>query len=430
MSSFLLPKLVQQYELQELIGEGNNSYIYKGYKRPFRIPLAIKVISKSQLISQAQIRHINEEANLMQQLTHHNIAKSYDFFEDFNYFYLVSEFCPGGSLLDYLIKNRLLRAQEASMAFFQLVEAIRFLHRRNIIHRDIKPSNILIDKFDTFTPVVNTNPENARLKMTKSVIFPPLLPQSAMTKSSVNFPTVTKQLSTEELTTIQKAQNLPPIHAPIIKIIDFGHSYKMNENNQLQTYSGTSCYQPPEVLKHLDYDGKKWDMWSLGVTLYEIVTGSHPWITSNAMTMYHQITYAEFNIPDYVHPELARIIRALIVVDPDRRLTIEELYNDPYLQAYKVYSSSKPKNKPSYTHSPLPLKQPENKIIKSKSNSSLLETRTRRSMTVSQSSDCFTPKKDDSNHQGIKISPSTIVSRFKPKKKPNEVSRLRRKTLI
>ncbi|OHT13916.1 CAMK family protein kinase [Tritrichomonas foetus] len=272
MCAFLLPKFVGQYELEELIGHGSTSYVYRGHKRPSKVDVAIKAIPKSKIQGSADIRHLQAEIDVTFNINHRNIVKVLDYLDDTNYHYIVFEYCPNGSLLDYIIRNRLLKAQEAGHIFYQILHAILFLHRNNIIHRDIKPSNIL-------------------------------------------------------LTTV-----------PNIKVTDFGLCGFVSEKIDLLTYMGSPCYQPPEVIRRLQYDGKKWDTWSLGVTLYEMVTGSHPWTISNASLMITQISAAEFSIPDYVCPDMARVIRSMIQANPDDRISLEALAEDPYVKSFGQHS--------------------------------------------------------------------------------------------
>jgi calcium-dependent protein kinase len=81
----------------------------------------------------------------MKLVDHPNIVKLYEFFEDSDNFYLVTELCSGGPLFDEIIKKESFSENEAANIMQQLLSAIAHCHLRKIVHRDVKPENLLID---------------------------------------------------------------------------------------------------------------------------------------------------------------------------------------------------------------------------------------------------------------------------------------------
>lgn len=118
---------------------------------------------------------------------------------------------------------------------------------------------------------------------------------------------------------------------PCIKITDFGICGFASNKFDNYTFRGSPCYSAPEQFTGLPYDGAKSDLWSLGVILYEMVTGEHPWNTENIITTLHQIKHSEFNVPSYVSEPCADIICGMIKKNPKNRMTIAEALQSPWM---------------------------------------------------------------------------------------------------
>lgn len=115
------------------------------------------------------------------------------------------------------------------------------------------------------------------------------------------------------------------------KITDFGLCHQIEHNTLLKTPCGSPFYAPPEVIANQPYDGKKSDVWSLGVVLYTMVTGSLPWKETNQMALFRQIMEADFIIPKSIPPTLRDLIQRLLRVDPTDRPDMQDIANHPWL---------------------------------------------------------------------------------------------------
>lgn len=115
------------------------------------------------------------------------------------------------------------------------------------------------------------------------------------------------------------------------KITDFGLCHPVDTNTLLTTPCGSPFYAPPEIISNQPYDGKKSDVWSLGVVLYTIVTGALPWQESNQVQLFRQILDADYRIPRYLSPGLRDLISRLIRADPNDRPTMEEIAAHPWV---------------------------------------------------------------------------------------------------
>ncbi|KAL4880502.1 kinase-like domain-containing protein [Aspergillus karnatakaensis] len=117
-----------------------------------------------------------------------------------------------------------------------------------------------------------------------------------------------------------------------IKISDFGWSVHA-PNNRRQTMCGTLDYLPPEMLKPGSQDNfysEKVDLWSLGVLTYEFLVGEAPFEDTPVQTQ-KRIARADMQVPSFVSPEARDLIKRLLVLDPEKRITLDEIQKHPWI---------------------------------------------------------------------------------------------------
>lgn len=117
-----------------------------------------------------------------------------------------------------------------------------------------------------------------------------------------------------------------------IKISDFGLSRFVGYGGLVETPCGSPCYASPECLSGDAYDGRKSDMWSLGVILYAMVTGQLPWTKRNQAQLFLQIRSGEYTIPEFLSPDCKQMISRLMDVNSVTRITAEEALKLPWVQ--------------------------------------------------------------------------------------------------
>ena len=146
---FPCPTIVQGYELIEPIGKGSFGFVYKAKDlEKFDEYYAMKIIPKKNLTNKGDYDRLMREVNSMKKLNHPSIVALHNFFENDEFYFLVIDFCEGGSLFEYLQKSETsLREPQAATIFKQIVDAIAFIHHKGIAHRDLKPQNILVTTF-------------------------------------------------------------------------------------------------------------------------------------------------------------------------------------------------------------------------------------------------------------------------------------------
>ena len=112
------------------------------------------------------------------------------------------------------------------------------------------------------------------------------------------------------------------------KLADFGLSIQC-DGTYIHSSSGSSLFQPPEIFKHVPYDPFPADVWSLGVTFAYMLLGRSPWQVESPPLLMHYISKGNIFIKKQTPPEIADIIRKMVIVNPKQRITMEELANHP-----------------------------------------------------------------------------------------------------
>ena len=132
-----------------------------------------------------------------------------------------------------------------------------------------------------------------------------------------------------------KPENLLLDQTGKVKISDFGLSRFLDANGMAETPCGSPCYASPECISGKAYNGTKSDMWSLGVIFYAMLTGQLPWTKRNQTQLFEQIRKGEYVIPHNLSSQCQTLIRGLMCVNPDQRLSAAEALKHPFLAGYE-----------------------------------------------------------------------------------------------
>jgi serine/threonine protein kinase len=244
--------MIGRYELLELIGEGGMGLVYLAeQKEPVKRRVAFKII-KPGMDSKQVIARFEVERQALAMMDHPNIAKVLDAgATETGRPYFVMELVKGVSITEYCDQNNLSTKERLDL-FIQVCNAVQHAHQKGIIHRDIKPSNVMVTHHDG---------------------------------------------------------------KPVPKVIDFGIAKAINQRLTEKTlftrYAhiiGTPAYMSPEQaeLSDLDIDTRT-DIYSLGVLLYELLTGTTP--------------FSEEDLRKAGYIEMQRIIREKEPLKPSTKLT-------------------------------------------------------------------------------------------------------------
>ncbi|XP_068173123.1 serine/threonine-protein kinase SIK3 homolog isoform X2 [Antennarius striatus] len=129
-----------------------------------------------------------------------------------------------------------------------------------------------------------------------------------------------------------KAENLLLDHNLNIKIADFGFSNMFSRGQLLKTWCGSPPYAAPELFEGKEYDGPKVDIWSLGVVLYVLVCGALPFDGSTLQNLRSRVLSGKFRIPFFMSTDCEYLIRHMLVLEPSRRLTMEQICKNKWMR--------------------------------------------------------------------------------------------------
>ncbi|XP_055600932.1 serine/threonine-protein kinase BRSK2 [Uranotaenia lowii] len=118
-----------------------------------------------------------------------------------------------------------------------------------------------------------------------------------------------------------------------IKIADFGMASLQPAGSMLETSCGSPHYACPEVIRGEKYDGRRADVWSCGVILYALLVGALPFDDDNLRQLLEKVKRGVFHIPHFVPPDCQSLLKGMIEVNPEKRLTLSEINKHPWVTA-------------------------------------------------------------------------------------------------
>ncbi|KAK7418697.1 serine/threonine-protein kinase gin4 [Neonectria magnoliae] len=146
-----------------------------------------------------------------------------------------------------------------------------------------------------------------------------------------------------------------------IKIADFGMAaLHQTDTHQLATACGSPHYAAPELLKNRQYRGDRADIWSLGVILFAMLSASLPFDDPDLRVMMSRTKRGQYQMPDILSPEAEDLIRRMLQVNPDRRITLKEIWKHPLLQKYSYLDNlgqtngQPPDTRKGFQYTPVP----------------------------------------------------------------------------
>jgi len=260
--------------------------------------LALKKLSKADMLLKNQVRHIRAERDVLAQASNPWIVQLRSSFQDEKYLYLAMEYLPGGDFMTLLIKKDILAEEEARFYAAELVQAVESVHKMHYIHRDLKPDNVLLD-------------QRGHLKLS----------DFGLCKHSD-----------------QPAVQPDPIHTFNPDLRNFLSPRSDSTRRQL-AYStvGTPDYIAPEVFGKGGYT-ETVDWWSVGVILFEMLVGYPPFFSDDPSQTCQKILHwrKTFSLPR--EPRLSAsatdLIRRLIADPADRlgRNGVAEIQNHAFFR--------------------------------------------------------------------------------------------------
>ncbi|KIV95864.1 hypothetical protein, variant 1 [Exophiala mesophila] len=292
---------LERYILLEKMGDGAFSNVYKARDTTTNDEVAIKVVRKFEMNSN-QRANILKEVQIMRQLDHPNIVRLIDFSESRQHYFIVLELCPGGELFHQIVRLTYFSEDLSRHVITQVAQALLYLHEETgVVHRDIKPENLLFYPIP-FVPTKNPKPRG---------------------------PDDEDKADEGEFIRGQGSGGIG-----VIKIADFGLS-KVIWDSQTMTPCGTVGYTAPEIVKDERYS-KSVDMWALGCVLYTLLCGFPPFYDESIQVLTEKVARGQYTFLspwwDDISKSAQDLVSHLLTVNPDKRYTIEEFLNHPWIR--------------------------------------------------------------------------------------------------
>ena len=270
-------KQINQYLILQKIGEGSFAKVYIAIDTNTQKYYALKRFKLHDLQHiDAGVSQLEREISAMRKIVHPNIIHLYDVLhvESTDVVYLVIDYADCGSLQQILDSSIKPNINLIKYIFYSVLSAVSFLHAHGIVHQDIKPSNILLCS--------NGN----------------------------------------------------------VYLSDFGvgHSFQ-----SAAMVVGTPGYQAPEAIYDFDVDPDalnpaKEDVYSLGVTLYQVMFGDLPFKGDNFYEIVQNITHCPLVIPEGTEKDLENLLRGMLCVNPEERMDVDTVMKSPFFSDVQKFT--------------------------------------------------------------------------------------------
>ena len=249
------------YRILGKLGAGAMATVFKARQISLDRLVAIKVLPNKYAANPQFIDRFYAEGRAAAQLNHPNIVQAYDVGKSGELYYFVMEYVDGRTVYDDIVKHKKLSEKEAVEIVLQIADALEHAHAKGLIHRDVKPKNIMITK------------------------------------------------------------------EGIAKLADMGLARGISDKEAAEAEAGkafgTPYYISPEQIRGEIKIGPPADIYSLGATLYHMVTGNVPFDGKNPSAVMHKHLKAELVPPDHVNPKLSagvsEVIEMMMAKDPRAR---------------------------------------------------------------------------------------------------------------
>jgi serine/threonine-protein kinase len=238
-----------RYELEQLLGQGGMAQVYRARDRVLDRPVAVKLLRPEYANDATFVARFQREARAAANLVHPNIVAVYDVGQDGNQHYIVMEYIAGRTLKEFIRERAPLPVDLALRIAEEVCTALEYAHRHGLIHRDIKPQNILLDE-----------------------------------------------------------------EGEVVKVADFGiaKSRLDPESTADRLALGTVKYISPEQARGVEVVPQS-DLYSLGVVLYEMLTGRQPFDGETPVSIALQHIEAEPPPPRQINPYIPPAVEAILL---------------------------------------------------------------------------------------------------------------------
>lgn len=278
---------VGNYKVKETIGQGSFGKVKRAKNEKTGDTVAIKIMSKRKIKKQGLVEVVRQEVAHMALIpSHKNVIQLNEVLESDTHIFLVMEYAAQGEVYELVSSKGRQTESQGRIYFHQLLEGLEYVHTQNLCHRDLKLENLLLDG---------------------------------------------------------KGQ---------LKVSDFGLSALRSSHHEAKEFAvaGSPNYIAPEILSGRGYSGFVADIWSAGVCLYGLIAGYLPFDEDhNLELLFTKIAHGVMTYPLFFSNELVDLLQRMMTVDPQKRITIKEIWTHPWVSDANTYASET--NFVEYSHS-------------------------------------------------------------------------------
>lgn len=301
-----IKKGVRDFAFGRILGEGSYSTVLAATDRQTLKEYAVKILDKRHIIKEKKIKYVNIEKNTLNRLTDHpGIVRLYYTFQDEKSLYYVLDLASGGELLGVLKKIGTFDEECTRFYGAQILDSIEYMHSRGVIHRDLKPENVLLD-------------DQMHVKIT-----------DFGTAKLLKDPRVSSRSADQSQGASEAGDD--------------------EEDSRATSFVGTAEYVSPELLTDKSAC-KASDLWAFGCIVYQLLSGRPPFKAGNEYQTFQKIVGLDYEFPSGFPPQAKDLIERLLVLDPQRRLSIEHIKSHEFFAGIRwgrgLWKAKAPRLKP------------------------------------------------------------------------------------
>ena len=263
---------ISDFDVKKKLGRGSFGEVFLAQHKKTKAIYAIKAINKREKNNENGKLYFKREIDIMYKIRHPNCVRLFGNFEDEDFCYFIMEYAPRGNLYNLIRanKNNGLDKKFVAKIIRELINSIHYLHNMN----------------------------------------PPIIHRDI------------------------KPENILLMNENTIKLTDFGYANFINDEEELRnTLCGTPLYLAPEMITQSGH-GKQVDIWCIGILLFELLTGSPPFLCDNQETLIKYIMKLHILWPKYPKEEIDSDAKDLILkilkIDPNERISLVDMVKHPF----------------------------------------------------------------------------------------------------
>ena len=275
----------KSYKFEKSLGRGASGEVFLVSKRDTGELFACKMIQKDGNMNDSE--SMGTEIEIMKRVRHKHIVSLYELFESASTMWLILELVDGGDLSYFISSHKTWSEHVVAHHFKQILQGLHYLHNQGVVHRDLKLDNILVKGDHSYGDVKIADFGLSALVHMKT------------------------------------------------KGYDRDHSSKRKEFTGLKEMWGTASYFAPEVI-NCAY-GPQADMWSAGVILYEMLSGTHPFEAETEDELFYKIQNGKYNLDGPIWEKVSNkakdLLQKILTIDPRERYSATDSLQHPWIIA-------------------------------------------------------------------------------------------------